>query len=141
MKLGMMLQDVLLALFRRPATENYPFEKQAAPAQMRGLLHWDPEKCTGCCLCSKDCPSNAIELVTLDKKAKQFVLRYHLDRCTFCSQCVQSCRFNCMQMSSQEWELATTHKQSFTVTYGRDKDIDALLAGFIAADDEPAVET
>lgn len=134
MKFGTMFHDVLVSLFRRPVTERYPFEKEEAPPRTRGMLHWNPEKCTGCCLCNNDCPANAIELITLDKKAKQFVLRYHLDRCTFCGQCVQSCRFNCLEMSSEEWELAAINKAPFTVTYGREEDIERLLASVAAAD-------
>lgn len=138
MKLGTMLHDIVDSLLRRPATEKYPFEKRPAPARTRGLLHWDPEKCTGCCLCNTDCPANAIELITLDKKAKQFVLHYHSDRCTFCGQCVQSCRFGCLEMASEEWELAATSKEPFTISYGRDEDINALLAKLAARDAAPA---
>lgn len=141
MKIGMMLRDILGSLFRQPATENYPFEKQAAPPRTRGLLQWNPEKCTGCCLCSTDCPANAIEMITLDKKAKRFVLRYHVDRCAFCAQCVQSCRFSCLEMSSEAWELSATSKEPFTVTYGREEDIAELLERITTANAEPAAET
>jgi ech hydrogenase subunit F len=127
MKVGTMLKDVLRSFFRKPITEKYPFEKRVTPERTRGMLHWNPEACTGCGLCAKDCPADAIEVITLDRKAKQFVLRYHVDRCTFCSQCVQSCRFNCLQMSNQEWELAATSKEAFTVTYGKDEDVDKFL--------------
>jgi formate hydrogenlyase subunit 6/NADH:ubiquinone oxidoreductase subunit I len=141
MKIGMMLQDILGSLFKRPITEKYPFEKKAAPPRTRGLLHWNPEKCTGCCLCSADCPANALELITLDKKAKRFVLRYHSDRCTFCGQCVESCRFDCLEMSSDEWELAATSKEAFMVTYGREADIEELLAKVAARGSEPATNS
>lgn len=141
MKMGTMLQDIVTSLFRRPVTEQYPFEKRPAPPRTRGMLHWNPEKCTGCCLCSADCPANAIELITLDKKAKQFVMRYHPDQCTFCGQCVESCRFGCLEMSSDEWELAATSKEAFTVTYGREEDIEALLAKRTGSNLEPADES
>jgi NAD(P)H-quinone oxidoreductase subunit I len=83
MKLSAMLGDVLRSLFRRPATERYPFERHPTPPRLRGALHWNPDKCTGCCLCVKDCPANAIEIITIDKANKRFVLRYHADRCTY----------------------------------------------------------
>lgn len=128
MKLGTMWRDVWRSLWQRPNTEQYPMEKRPLPERSRGVLHWNPEKCTGCCLCSKDCPANAIELITLDKKEKRFVVRYHMDRCLYCGQCVQSCRFQCMEMSNEEWELASANKEPFTVMYGRDEDIQQLLA-------------
>ncbi|NMC80494.1 MAG: 4Fe-4S binding protein [Chloroflexi bacterium] len=136
MKIGAMLSDVLGSLFKKPATENYPFERKPAPERLRGQLFWDPSKCTGCQLCIKDCPANAIELVVLDKVNKRFVMRYHMDRCTYCAQCVQSCRFNCLSMSNEEWELASLNKEPFVVYYGRDEDVEFLLAKAAQADAE-----
>lgn len=127
MKLGSMLGDMLRSLFKRPITEMYPFKKTAAPSRLRGELIYHPEKCTGCQLCVKDCPSNAIELITIDKASKRFVMRYHIDRCTFCAQCVQNCRFNCLEMSNEQWELAALKKEAFTVNYGREEDLAKLL--------------
>lgn len=129
MKVRTMLSDVLRSLFRRPVTEKYPFERSPAPARLRGQLHWNPEKCTGCCLCVKECPADALELITLDKKEKRFVLRYHVDRCTFCAQCVQNCRFGCLDMSNEEWELAAGSKEPFTIYYGSEENIVDALAG------------
>ncbi len=127
MKIGAMLGDVFRSLFRRPATRQYPFERKEAPERLRGKLHWDPEKCTGCLLCVKDCPAQAIEVFMVDKANKRFVLRYHLDRCTYCAQCVVSCRPGALEMSNDEWELAATSKEPFTVTYGDEADVQRLV--------------
>ena len=124
-----MLVDVWRSLWQRPFTQKYPFEKEPTPERLRGQLHFNPERCTGCCLCVKECPADAIELITLDKKAKRFVLRYDIDRCTFCAQCVQNCRFGCLEMSSAEWELAATSKEAFTVYYGEETDVSTFLEG------------
>ena len=132
MKFAMMLQDVLRSFVHSPITEKYPFVKKPAPDRLRGKLTWNPEKCSGCCLCSKDCPSNAIELITIDKKAKRFVMRYHEDRCTYCAQCVQNCRFECLGMSDTDWEMAALTKAPFDVYYGKDEDVDAVLAKLAA---------
>jgi electron transfer flavoprotein alpha subunit len=43
------------------------------------------DKCTGCALCVKSCPFDAIKIV--DKKAV-----IDLDKCTLCSSCVEACR-------------------------------------------------
>ena len=127
MKYATMLSDVLHSLFRQPVTRRYPFERRAAPERLRGKLHWNPEGCTGCALCVKDCPADAIELITVDKATKRFVVRYDMDRCTYCAQCVQSCRFNCITLSRDEWELAALNKTPFTVYYGKEADVQSVL--------------
>ncbi|MBZ0297148.1 MAG: 4Fe-4S binding protein [Anaerolineae bacterium] len=137
-KIGTMLRDTVRSLFRKPVTELYPAERQATPERLRGQLYWNPEKCTGCCLCMKDCPSNALELITIDKANKRFVMRYDIGRCTFCAQCVQNCRFNCLEMSSEDWELAATTKSPFTVYYGRDDDVESILAHLSGAGHQEA---
>ena len=136
-----MFRDVWQSIWQQPVTQKYPFERQEAPDRLRGKLHWNPESCTGCALCNKDCPANAIEIITIDKKEKRFVMKYHIDRCTYCGQCIESCRFNCIELSDKEWELAATEKQPFTVYYGTDDDLDIFMARIAAADVNPAPQT
>lgn len=128
MTLGTMLGDILESMFKKPATQRYPFERQPAPERYRGRVHWDPEKCTGCQLCVKDCPANALELETIDRAAKRFVMRFHSARCTYCSQCVISCRFGCLYHAHDEWELAAPSRESFELLYGREEDVHEYLA-------------
>jgi formate hydrogenlyase subunit 6/NADH:ubiquinone oxidoreductase subunit I len=134
MKLGTMLGDVFRSLFQRSATRQYPFERKETPARLRGKLYWNAEKCTGCSLCSKDCPANAIEVIMVDKATKRFMVRYHLDRCTFCAQCVLSCPQDALWLSRNDWELAETDKQPFTIYYGAEADVEHFLVGRAEAD-------
>ncbi len=141
MAIGVLLSDLLKSLFSKPATQNYPFTKTNAPERLRGKLVYEPEKCSGCMLCVKDCPSDAIELITVDKANKRFVMRYHPDRCVYCSQCVQNCRFKCLGMSNTEWEMASSSKEAFEVYYGREEDIATLLERAARpGSDEPSCE-
>ena len=133
MKIATMFSDVIGSLWKKPATVQYPFERVEAPVRLRGKLEWDPDKCTGCNLCSKDCPADAIEIITIDKKAKRFVMQYHIDRCTYCAQCVESCRFSCIEMTDDQWELAATNKVPFEVSYGREEDLAEAMAKFALA--------
>ena len=134
MKIGTMLSDVVRSLFRRPATRHYPFERTPTPERLRGALRWDPARCTGCNMCVRDCPAQAIELITLDKASKRFVLRYHVDRCTFCAQCARTCNFGCLELSNDQWALATLQKQPLTVYYGDDADVAIALANSAGTD-------
>jgi len=112
-KIGSMWKDVTKSLFVRPATERYPYEKTAAPQRLRGILAWDYATCTGCTLCQRDCPAEAIEVEVIDRKAKQFNFTYYADRCTFCAQCVHSCRVGALEMSHDTWELADLSLEAF----------------------------
>jgi formate hydrogenlyase subunit 6/NADH:ubiquinone oxidoreductase subunit I len=136
MTIATMLKDVLTSLVRPPVTEKYPFERQPVPERLRGKVLYDPENCTGCGLCTKDCPAGALELFVLDRKAKRFVMRYQVDRCLFCSQCVSSCPRGSLAMSHDQWELAALCREPFDVYYGADADVRAVLAESAGPDDD-----
>lgn len=127
MRLGTMLKDVIGALFKKPITQKYPFEKIAPTERLRGRLDWDPNTCTGCGICAKDCPASALEWVVNDKQNKKFVLRYTMDNCTFCSQCVISCRTGSMSMSDEDWELAALNKDQFEIYFGKEEYVKEFL--------------
>ena len=136
MRIGTMLRDILDSFFKNPATQMYPVEKIAPPERYRGALIYNSRICTGCSLCVKDCPSNAIELAILDRAAKRYVLKYHMDRCVYCGQCVVNCKPKCMGMSHEDWEHAVL-KKDFTVYYGQDEDVAQFLENLA----RPAAET
>jgi formate hydrogenlyase subunit 6/NADH:ubiquinone oxidoreductase subunit I len=138
MKIGSMLGEIIRSVFRKPATVQYPFGvRQAVPDRLRGVIQYDPEKCTGCTLCMKDCPANAIEILAIDKPNKRFIMRFHADRCTYCAQCVVNCRFKCITMSNTEWERAALTREPFTVYYGRDEDLKKFVERTAAGVPEP----
>ncbi len=56
------------------------------PADLRGKLSYDRDKCIGCKLCVRVCPANVIEFLPESKK-----IRIYVARCTFCAQCVDAC--------------------------------------------------
>lgn len=138
MSFGSMFKDLLLSFFSAPVTEKYPFERPDTADRFRGKLHYDPSKCTGCNLCSKDCPANALEIVILDRATKRFVARYNMARCVYCGQCIQSCRFKCLELSKEDWELAALNKDLFSVNYGKDADIAAFLERSVSTTAEPS---
>lgn len=122
-----MLTDVVRSLFSKPATIHYPDTKPDTPERLRGKLTWDSTRCTGCALCVRDCPADAIHLITLDKANKRFVMFYDAGRCAFCGQCVQSCRFDCLSLSSAEWSMAAPDKSQFSIYYGEHTDVAQAL--------------
>lgn len=128
MKIGTMIGDVTRSFFKKPVTRKYPTDKTPAPQRLRGRVIWNKDNCSGCSLCVKDCPAYALELFTIDRKAKQFVMRYDLSCCTYCAQCEVSCNFDAITLSDEEWELADVNRNSFNVYYGDDAHVQSVLA-------------
>ncbi|MFC1501471.1 4Fe-4S binding protein [Elusimicrobiota bacterium] len=109
-KIGAMIPQLFASLFKKVATENYPFEKYDKPEHFRGRIIFDPLKCIGCQLCVKDCPSKAIKINKLGDKEFECII--DLARCVFCGQCVYICPKQALK-SSKDFELAQLTKKNF----------------------------
>lgn len=136
MKLTTMFRDLAKSLVSEPATKPFPNPEPDEAERLRGKLHWHPENCTGCQLCVKDCPSNALKLFVIDKATKQFVMRYDVGQCIFCAQCVENCRFNCLEMAQDEWALSESSKDNFTIYYGDEENVKSVMVGTVNSDSE-----
>jgi NAD(P)H-quinone oxidoreductase subunit I len=123
-----MIPRLITQLFKKPVTNKHPrkyipssstaFLKDVSdgkktiippvktPVGFRGKIVYEKEKCTGCKLCLKVCPSEAIVYKKSEKKIKVY-----LARCTFCAQCNDVCPVECLHMSD-EFLLADTEKYS-----------------------------
>jgi formate hydrogenlyase subunit 6/NADH:ubiquinone oxidoreductase subunit I len=109
---GKMLPQAMKSLFRKPATIKYPLQKAYIPKGFRGKLTFDPSACVGCKLCTKDCPSHAIEILPAAEGGFKAVV--HLDKCIYCGQCADSCRKGALHCTN-EFELAAFNRGSLTV--------------------------
>lgn len=120
-----MVYELIKQLFRKPATNCFPVKYYPSkttitdlvkkvqdgevkinspvtiPEKYRGKIVFDREKCIGCRLCIRVCPSRAIQFIPEEKKIK-----IRIDRCIFCSQCNDVCPVNCLHMS-ENFLLAT----------------------------------
>jgi formate hydrogenlyase subunit 6/NADH:ubiquinone oxidoreductase subunit I len=123
-----MLPKVFAQLFKKPFTNKFPAKYTPGsvtnyladvasgkatmippvetPEGFRGKIKYDKEKCIGCKLCLKVCPSGAIEFKADEKKVK-----FYMSRCTFCSQCNDICPVGCISMSD-EFLMADVDKYS-----------------------------
>jgi formate hydrogenlyase subunit 6/NADH:ubiquinone oxidoreductase subunit I len=114
-KVGMMIGEVLRNFFKKAATVRYPFEKLDMPDKFRGKLVFYPEKCIGCKLCMRDCPTSAIVINKVGEK--QFEAHIDLGKCIYCAQCVDSCLKKALE-ATKDVELAQLTRGQLKVVYG-----------------------
>jgi formate hydrogenlyase subunit 6/NADH:ubiquinone oxidoreductase subunit I len=103
-----MTPEVYRNLFKKRATILYPFKERELipiPKGLRGKPSFDLQKCIGCSMCFRVCPSETIEMIDDEegKRPKRPIFR--IDRCTFCAQCEDVCPTHAIVMSDN-FELA-----------------------------------
>ncbi|MHC1770969.1 MAG: 4Fe-4S binding protein [Flexilinea sp.] len=136
MKLIGMFQDLIESLFKKSATQTYPYKKNPVPDRYHGRLDYDASKCTGCMMCVRDCPAETIKIKVIDRKTKQFVMTYNIGECVYCKQCVFNCKFDALHMTNLMWESASDSKEGFQLYFGKQEHIDGLLGK--KTEEEPA---
>ncbi len=109
-----MLKELLRSLSKKVATVKYPAEEKEMVKGFRGKLKFYPEKCVGCKLCMRDCPSGAIEIIKLNEKEFEAVI--DLGKCIYCAQCVDSCIKKALEVTP-EYELAQLDSTKLKVTF------------------------
>ena len=109
-----MLGEVLKHLGAKPNTIAYPFGPAAVQAGLRGKIKFFAEKCSGCKICVKDCPSDAITINKLGDK--RFECVFDLDKCIYCAQCVDSCPKKALSVTN-EFELAQLDRHKLRFVY------------------------
>ncbi len=70
-------------------TIMYPDEEPDYGPLTRGWIKLDVKKCTGCAMCARICPTNAIKMYTRPDKKKSPGIDY--GRCIMCYFCVDAC--------------------------------------------------
>ncbi|MBC7363069.1 MAG: 4Fe-4S binding protein [Candidatus Aminicenantes bacterium] len=101
MRIGVFIPELVRHLFKKPATVDYPFIKQELPPGFRGSPYLKPETCIVCRACERDCPAEAIEIISINEAEKRFKMIIHNDRCIHCAQCVDSCPTDAMNMDTK----------------------------------------
>lgn len=114
-------------VFRPKFTRQYPEEKWVTPPSFRGrpvLVQEEngQERCVACGLCSRVCPSLAIEIqageTELEKERYPEKFEINMVRCIFCGFCEEVCPEEAIVMSN-EYELVFNSQEE--AVFGKDK--------------------
>jgi len=95
--LGKSAPNPVLSTLRwfRDEYEAHIYERKCPAGVCKELLNYNiiVDKCTGCGLCAKRCPVNAI---IGNKKTPHFIIH---DKCIGCGTCVEVCRFDAVSVN------------------------------------------
>lgn len=86
-----MLGNIIKNMFSKPATRMYPQEKRETYKDVRGQIGIDIDKCIFCGICSKKCPSNALEV---NRGEKSWEVDHF--KCIICGACEEACPKKCI---------------------------------------------
>ena len=109
------LKVTIKHIFKRPVTVQYPEEKLDVSERFRGLLAYNPEICTACLSCERNCPNRCIKIKTQKEDGKRVVEEYiyFAGRCMFCGICEDVCPTKPKAVIlTKKYELADESRES-----------------------------
>jgi ferredoxin len=76
-----------------------------------GIPFIDREKCTGCGLCTINCPTDALT-ISQNSERDSYQLLFREETCNACGVCERSCPENCLQLGEKQPEKDRAGKEA-----------------------------
>ena len=112
-------------MFRRPMTIQYPDRtekpvQQMLPANYRGILEVDLDRCTACLRCEKACPLGCISIEVCKNPTTVHLdlSKFDIDNglCMYCGLCAEACNFDALD-HTREFEGTMTNPGDLTLRF------------------------
>lgn len=94
-------------LFRKPATQLYPYEPYEPFEGYRGRISWEREKCTFCMRCERVCTAGAIKILVHSDDSKEWV--WNPLQCIYCGECTRNCPVGALKQQ-EHYSIPVTKK-------------------------------
>ena len=132
------MATVMRHLLKPAVTEGYPWEPKILPERSRTSFalptdeHGTPY-CKSCMLCSKNCPDDAITIVSEKREdgPGRVLKRFEIDLglCMYCGLCVENCPSSGLHHTGN-FETATAERSDMTlVLYSADSGASTVRSG------------
>jgi NADH-quinone oxidoreductase subunit I/NAD(P)H-quinone oxidoreductase subunit I len=101
------LRTMIKTTIHRPVTILYPYEKEWIPDNYRGRPGLRFDRCIGCGICMRACPTTCITMVEAEDDDGKIVKRpqVNVGRCMMCGYCAEYCPVDAMT-TTPDYELA-----------------------------------
>ncbi|KQM10915.1 MAG: 4Fe-4S binding protein [Candidatus Methanomethylophilaceae archaeon] len=101
------LRTMIKTTLHRPVTILYPYEKEWIPDNYRGRPGLRFDRCIGCGICMRACPTTCITMVDAEDDDGKIVKRpqVNVGRCMMCGYCAEYCPVDAMT-TTPDYELA-----------------------------------
>jgi NADH-quinone oxidoreductase chain I len=94
------LAKVASNALKKPATLEFPEQREAIADNYRGIHKLDMSTCIECSACAHICPNQTIRMVEVDTaKGKGVMPEINLERCLFCALCEEVCPTKCLVLT------------------------------------------